>query len=136
MALDVNYKILSIEPHSEQSPDIASNPTDDHHPDLNQPFLTPAEKVQYQTNTQTKNDSQQKLLYCSIFDLPKLTLKKSSTTPNQQVSDQEIAAEIAQYDKDMYAALEADDNIPLSATMKALANRFISLCNNDFAYPW
>ena len=31
----------------------------------------------------------------------------------------------------MYAALEADDDTPLSATMKALANRFISLCEND-----
>ena len=44
-----------------------------------------------------------------------------------------MAAEIAQYDKDMYAALKADNNTPLSDTMKALANRFISLCDNDFA---
>ena len=44
-----------------------------------------------------------------------------------------MAAEIASYDKDMYAALRADDNTPLSDTMKALANRFISLCDNDFA---
>ena len=43
-----------------------------------------------------------------------------------------MAAEIAQYDKDMYASLEADDEAPLSATMKASANRFISLCENDF----
>ena len=43
-----------------------------------------------------------------------------------------MAAEIAQYDEDMYAALEADDDTPLSDTMKALANRFLSLCDNNF----
>ena len=53
-------------------------------------------------------------------------------TPNQQASDQILAVEIAQYDEDMYAALEEDDDTPLSAIMKASANRFISLCRNDF----
>ena len=33
----------------------------------------------------------------------------------------------------MYAALEADDNTPISDTMKASANRFKSLCKNDSA---
>ena len=123
MAFDVTNKPFSIGPQSEQSPDI----------DLNKTFPTPTAKVMCQTNTQTQNDSQQKPLYYSIFDPPKLTLKKSSTTPTCQVSDQEMAAEIAQYDEDMYAALEAEDDSPLSDTMKALANRFISLCDNDFA---
>ena len=44
-----------------------------------------------------------------------------------------MAAEIEQYDESMYAALnnEADD-ISLSDIMRASADRFRSLCDNDF----
>jgi len=39
---------------------------------------------------------------------------------------------MAQYDDNMYAAMEADKEYPLSDNIKASAAQFASLCDNDF----
>ena len=107
IALDATQTPTSTEPHTTHSPDITSDPVKVHHPDLNQLSPTPTAKVWCQTNTQPQDDSQQTLQYFSIFDPPKHILKKASKTLNV------LAVEIAQYDEDMYVALEADNDTPL-----------------------
>ena len=42
-----------------------------------------------------------------------------------------MAMVMAQYDDNMYAALEADDDSPLSDNIKASAAQFASLCDNE-----
>ena len=125
MALDINNKPYSTEPQTKLSTATHYIPPGDHYTNLNQPFPTPTAEVQCQNTNQNQNDCQKlELLYYPIFNTPKITLQpiptptKTHSPPcvdhHHQLIDKAMAAEIEQYHKEMYAALnKAAGNTPL-----------------------
>ena len=117
MALDVNHPLPS-DLHSEHPTVISLDLANDHYSNPHQPSPPPPTTLQ-------RNPRQQPRYY-PIFDPPKIKL--------QQIAIEKAAA-MAQYNDKMYAALEANDDSPLSDTIKALAAQFATLCDNESFPP-